>query len=291
MRIRWSPRPVPTPRPGPEHVPKAPSPADAGEPRPPALGHLTLIGTGHVFNLDAAVRDAVVALRPDLVMLELDKARLEAILERRRTGKELRAPTAMARILQDFQRAVADMYGAQAGGEMLAGFDGAQMVGSRVAVIDRPIEETVRRLQQGVTWRERLRVVGFLAASQAARLWPFGRRVRKEQIEAQMAQYQEDPEAVFREMRQKLPSVYRVVLEERNQVLADNIRIGLAGSRRAVAILGDAHLPGVLERLQGLEMTVYRLGDVRSGRLPKPLVARSAPGETGKVSFSLTYDA
>ena len=61
-----------------------------------------------------------------------------------------------------------------------------------------------------------------------------------------------------------------------------------AHKNRAVILLGDPEAPidpPMLRRLSDLKPTVYRLADVRSGRLPRGLVATGTPD---RIGFSVT---
>lgn len=273
----------------PSRVPRAPPrgpEGPAGTDGPPAHPpQLTLIGAGHVFRIEEAIAQAVQALRPDIVFVELDPGRLNALLERQRTGKmpEGRAGFVHKR-LAAFQQDVAGMYGADVGGEMLAAVQAGQAVGARVALVDDPAEQTLGRAMQEITFREKLRALGMLVAGGARSLLP-GRDAKAE-VEAELRKYQDDPAAVLAEVQRKFPTVHRIVIAERDQRMAQRIRAGLAGARHGLAVLGDGHLNGMLPLLADLKPTVYRLPDVRAGRLPRGLVAT---GTTEKVGFTVRY--
>lgn len=280
------PAPAPAAAPAPPSA-SAPAPAaPASASAAPAPGALTLIGAGHVFQIKETIRDAVLALRPDVVFVELDRARLMGLLERQR-GKAPPTPSGglVHRKLAAFQESVAGMYGADVGGEMLAAVEAAQLVGARVALIDDPADQTLRRALRSLTWRERLRIAGMVVGGGARALWPGSRRKAKARIEAEIARYQEDPESLLGELRRRLPTLHRIVIAERDAKMADRIRRLMAGARHGVAVLGDGHVGGMEALLADLRPTVYRLEAVRAGRLPKPLPA--ATGTPERVGFTV----
>lgn len=270
------------------------APPKAAPPAPAALapGRLTLIGTGHVFDIQRTVHDAVVTLRPDVVFIELDAGRLNALLERRRTGKDPDVKGArIQKMLQDYQRGIADMYGTQAGAEMLAAFDAARLVGAKVALVDPPVEESLGKLRKALTVREYARIAGMALAMGARALWPFGREQAKAKVEAEIAKYQSDPEAAMRHLQRQFPSIHRVLIEERNAVMAQRIRAGLRGARHGIAVLGDGHVDGIVAILADLRPETFRLEAVRQGRLPKVWTATTMPGQTSKVSLCYLGDS
>lgn len=265
-----------------------PGPADAasqtdGEAADPPAPHLTLIGTGHVFRIEEAVKDAIEALAPDVVFVELDKGRLQALIARRQGGTPPRSGNFVHRKLQGFQESVANLYGAEAGGEMIAAVEGAQRVGAQVALVDRPAEETLKRLMKQLTWRERGRAAWLMLKGGLGALVP-RRRDRKGDIESEIRKYSEDPDAALAEVGREFPTVRRVVIDERDALMAERIRHAMGRFRRGVAVVGDGHVGGMRRHLDDLPMTVYRLGQVREGALPKP-EGREATGTPESVSF------
>ncbi|MGB0651933.1 MAG: TraB/GumN family protein [Thermoplasmatota archaeon] len=278
--------------PGDETPPAAEEPAEPTEPVEPSYGHLTLIGAGHVFDVEATIRDAILAIRPQRVFVELDRGRLQALIERAQ-GREVPNEKAsfIHKRLEAFQNDVAAQYGAQVGGEMLAAVQAAQLVGAQVGLVDRPANETLRRVMQEITWREKLRGAGLVAASPFKSLWNrIGGKKGTDSVEEEIGRYQDDPTAVLDELGRQFPTVRRVVLDERDILMAKAIRHGMAGIEAGVAVVGDGHVGGLLKRLGDLEPTVYRLADVREHRLPKPPSwDATVDGEGGaSLSFGVT---
>jgi pheromone shutdown protein TraB len=246
---------------------------------------LTLIGSGHVFQVKDAIRQAVLALRPDIVFVELDRGRLQALLQRQQSGGQTPPPPPNAgfvqKRLQKFQEGVAGMYGADVGEEMLAAVQAGQEIGARIALIDPPADDTVRRVLKELTWRERFRAGGMLVGGTVSGLF---RRGKKEDIESEIRRYQENPAKALEELRGKFPTLHRIVIAERDAIMARRIAKLLVGARHGLAVIGDGHVPGMVDLLSDLKPTVYRLADVREGRLPRP-VASVATGTTTEIGF------
>ncbi len=239
------------------HAP--PTPGALKEPRRVNGSVLTLIGTGHVFAIQDTVRDAILALRPSVVAVELDAGRLRGLMhpEARRAKGAL-----LHRLLERFQSRIAERHGVKPGHEMLAAVDAAHRVGARVALIDRPADVTLKRLMKQVTWRERGRFAWDLIRS------PFT------SVDDQVQDYQDDPTSMLAQVAQNYPTVHRIVIAERDELMANALRrINDQVEGDVVAVVGDGHVEGMLHRLTGLETQAYRLGDVRAGRLPRPAPA------------------
>lgn len=251
---------------------------DASESAGP--GKVTLIGTGHVFRIEDTVRDAIIALRPDIVFIELDRGRLQGLLHRRQHGELPQSHGKggfVHRRLHAFQQAIAKQYGGQVGEEMLAAVDGAQAVGARIALVDRPADATIKRAIKELTWKEKFRVVGQFLGGSAKAVLP-GKRA---DMEDEVRRYQQDPQAALMELAKTFPTIHRVVIEERDHLMAGRIRHAMQACRHGVAVVGDGHVEGMQRILADLELESYRLGAVREGRLPKPV-----PGADASWSFT-----
>lgn len=269
-------------------MPDAPAPPPAAAPAPgPDLppGQLTLIGTGHVFQVRDTIRLAIQALHPDVVFVELDRGRLHALRQRAKGAPPPSGGGFVHKRLQRFQEEVAGAYGADVGEEMLAAVEGAQAVGARVALIDPPADATVGKVLRQLTWRERLRAVGLMAKAGFESVF---RRGPGPSVEDEIRRYQDDPEKALEELRRQFPTIHRIVIAERDAVMARRIASLLRGARHGVAVVGDGHVPGLVRLLDDLKPTVFRLADVRAGKLPRP-PASVATGTPASVSFG--FDA
>ncbi len=252
---------------------------------PATAPRLTLIGTGHVFRIEETVQDAIRAVRPHVVFVELDHGRYQGLMHRKRTGDVPQGKGGFIHgRLQRFQQDVAGMYGADVGGEMLAAVEAGQEVGARVLLVDAPADQTLKRALKQLTIRERLRALGMLAKAGVLSL---RKRDGKADMEQQIQDYQDDPEAMMTELATQFPTVHRVLIAERDQRMAGAIQASLKPGMIGVAVVGDGHVSGMLERLGGIDVTTYRLAAVRAGDLPKPQ-GTVATGNAESVSFSFT---
>ncbi len=248
----------------------------------PTPGRLVLIGTGHVFQIRDTIREAIEALGPDVVFVELDRGRLNALMHREKTGQMPAGKGGFVQTrMQRFQQDVAKLYNAEVGGEMVAAVQAGQAAGAQVRLIDRLGQTTIRRAVKELTWRERGRAVGQLIKAGFARIFPS----KGPGLEAELQKYQDDPNAALDELKRQFPTIWRVVIDERDEHMAKAIRHGLMGATLGVAVVGDGHVGGIMERLSDVEITAYRLPDVRAGNLPKP-----APQVPGPSDMSFGFD-
>jgi pheromone shutdown protein TraB len=247
---------------------------------------LLIIGAGHVFRIEEPIRALIHAEAPSVVALELDAARYRALQERAAGTYDASKAAAGAgrayRMLARFQEEVADSLGTEVGSEMWAAALAAQSVGSQVALIDRPADATVRRLWDAMSWREKARL---FFSSLFVRV-----RLRKgKSVEAEVARYQADPGSYLAEMGRSYPTLKRVLLDERNEHMALELRRLVAGGRRVVAVVGDGHVEGLVALLRDVAPRTVRLADLRRAAAA-PVQWRASP-QRDKVGFSFEQRA
>jgi len=217
---------------------------------------LTLVGISHVFDLSRQVREVILARRPGVVGLELDPARFAALQQQGRRG----GPP-LYFLLSLVQKRIADLYGSNVGGEMIAAAQAAKDVGARVAFIDRDSLELFRAWFRGMTFWERVKVLASIVA---------GLFVPKERVEAELAKYEEDQAGYLELFGQALPHTKRAMIDDRNAHMADVLRSLHADTARIVAVVGDGHVEGIRGLLADLPLEVIRLKDLRSASSPPP---------------------
>lgn len=205
---------------------------------PAAEGRTLLVGTAHVIDLAAPLR-ALLGARPlDGVALELDPERAQALFapDGQRPGG--RGGPLLARLWGILQRRLgAELGGGDAGEEMKVAATIARERVLPLFLIDDPIRYTFQRLLRTMPARERATLlVGALV----------GLFVPARVVRGEVDRYTEEPEAFAEEIRRASPTVARVLLDERNEHMADRIAHLVAhGYPRLAVVVGDAHVPGL----------------------------------------------
>ncbi len=227
---------------------------------------LLILGTAHVVPLTRAIHHHVFEHDPGAVALELDHQRLRGLLM---DPEHRERPGFGYGLVARFQEKIAEDLGGEVGEEMLAAREAAMLLGVPVALVDRPVNETLDRLLDAMGWWERLKVIGSLIMA----LLP-GKRWEKEFHRA----LEGDPQLV-REVEEKFPSVKRVLIDERDAYMAERAARLVGKYGRVVLVVGDAHVPGLIEHLEG------RVDEVKTVRV-KELREFSPPS----VGFSVEHE-
>jgi pheromone shutdown-related protein TraB len=239
---------------------------------------ITLIGTGHVFDLSAALLNIFEEKEPEIVGVELDPQRYQAILLRNTnpaayhaTKKKLPLVYTM---LAQFQENMAEQYGVNAGDEMLTAVHYAQSHQLPVAFIDTNAQHLFTRMWNTMPFTEKFRllisgVAGFF--------------VSKKRVEQELKNYQENFDSYIQEIGKKFPTIRRVLIDERNQHMAGKLFELHEKYQKVVACVGDGHVPGISQILKEKQIPFETI------RLQE--LQKNKRNETDGVSghFSVTY--
>jgi pheromone shutdown protein TraB len=196
-------------------------------------------GTSHVSGDSMEViNEKLEEHDPDIVALELDLGRLNALLNGKTSAQ---GGPVFLKLVKKFQDFIGSRTGVMPGEEMLYAYRKSIAENREVALIDQDIRATINRLET-VSKKEKIRA---MAEAGAAFLLP-GKFDASEIPEEEMIQ------KLLDEMEKRYPGLYRVFLEERNQVMADYLRNLQKEEPDAeiVAFVGAAHRKDLEDRLK-----------------------------------------
>ena len=204
-----------------------------------------LVGTAHVSPKSAElVKEIIDEERPDVVCIELDPARFAAL-----QNKEKYQNTDIVKIIKDgkagfffanlllssYQRRLAEQLKIQSGQDMLQGIESANETGAQIVLADRDIQTTFKRIWQKAKWTEKLKLITSIVMSVFD-----DEEITEDALEELK---QEDLlTAALSEMGSEFAGVKTVLVDERDQYLAEKIRT--APGKKIVAVLGAEHVPG-----------------------------------------------
>lgn len=207
---------------------------------------ITLIGTAHVSKESVEeVKETIKVINPDCVAVELDEKRADSI-QNSEKYKELDIVQVLKRgegfllianlILASFQRKMGQNVGVKPGDEMLAAIEVAKELNIPTALVDRPIQITLRRAWTKNGFMGRIKLLSTLIASAFSK-----EEVSAEEIEKLKKQSEMD--SMMTELAEYMPVIKEVLIDERDKYLATNI--WNSQGNNVVAVLGAGHLPGV----------------------------------------------
>jgi pheromone shutdown protein TraB len=221
---------------------------------------ITLIGTGHVFNLSEALLNIFDEKQPEVICIELDKQRYNAMMLKQSDPEKYeessRDQPVIYRLLARFQDGMADEYGVQAGEEMLTAINYAKSHQLPLAFIDMNAQALFTRMLREMSFREKLRLMfsGF-----------GGLFVSKKRVEAELKNIEKNFDVYVEQIGKKFPTVKRVLIDERNAFMVQQLAIAGEKYEKIIAVIGDGHIPGLSTLLEKKEIDfeTIRLSELR----------------------------
>ncbi|GLI33252.1 TraB/GumN family protein [Desulforhabdus amnigena] len=205
-----------------------------------------LVGTAHVSreSVDLVAR-VIEEEKPDTVCIELCASRYQAITQENqwqntnilKVIKEKKAFLLLANLmLASFQKRIGKKFGVKPGEEMIQAIHSAEAIGAHVHLADRDVRTTLSRTWRLMRFRSKIKVLAELMTS-------FGALddIKEEDIENM--KNRDVLETLLTEVGDALPEIRSILIDERDQYLAQKIRS--APGRKIVAVVGAGHVPGI----------------------------------------------
>ena len=216
---------------------------------------ITIVGTGHVFNLAEPVAFIVKNTWPDAVLLELDVGRMNAMTVAQSGDAPAEEPemSAIYRQTARYQQRMSEKHGAKLGGEFLAAINAGKLAGAAIIPIDTDAMRVMNEMWAEMSTKERIRY----------RLSGISDSIGgKRKVADVQKSFANDEEAYIEGMRGRYPTLVRKLIDERNQHMADQINKASEIYRNMVVIVGDAHVEGISKLLTENNVRKVRLADL-----------------------------
>ena len=223
---------------------------------------IILIGTAHISRESADLVDRVITEeKPDVVCVELCKARFEAIQQKDKWQdmdivkviRENRTALLLSQLLMmSLQKKIAERFNINPGEEMLRAISRAEESGAEVVLADREIRVTLLR-----TWRmmglwSKMKFLSDMILSLF-----IGENITEENIEELKQHAVLD--LALKSIGEKLPELKTTLIDERDQFLAYSI--SNSRGHKIVAVVGAGHIPGIIEKI-GKEIDIDEINTI-----------------------------
>jgi pheromone shutdown protein TraB len=218
-----------------------------------AQAPVLLLGSAHVIDLAEPIRRRLNERPLDGIAVELDGERAAALLAPEPGPRGTRGVPLVARLWAVLQRRLgADLGGGGPGAEMKVAAAVARERSLPLFLIDDPIRMTLANLLTSMPLKERVTllvgaVVGLFVPSRV--------------VAREVDRYTEDPSEFASELRRASPTLARVLLDDRNEHMADRLAsLRAQGYGRVAVVVGDAHVPGLAAALRRRGVPVEAVG-------------------------------
>lgn len=202
--------------------------------------NLTIIGTSHI-SIESVkqVESILLKIKPDIIALELDPIRFQALLK---PEKKIKLQDIRKIGLKGFlfniigayiQKKLGEIVKVKPGSEMKKAIKTAKKLNSKIYLIDQDIRTTLKKLSKEFTWKEKFQVIEdiFLSFFSSKKISFDLTKVPSQKLIDQLTS----------ELKEKYPSLYKVLVKERNEIMAKNLYKLIQTNKNIVAILGIGH--------------------------------------------------
>jgi len=212
---------------------------------------IILIGTAHISKVSANLVDEVIRNEsPDCVCLELDEKRFSSLknakkwenLNLKEVIKNQQLSTLLLNVaLASYQKKLAKKLDIQPGNEFLIATNTAEELNIPIELCDRDIRITLRRTWKSLSILEKLKLI--FSGDDAD-------DIEKEIDEDLLAELRKTDviSKMIKSLGESVPSLKRVLIDERDFYLAEKIR--LSKGNKVVAVVGAGHMSGIIEYLE-----------------------------------------
>ena len=212
---------------------------------------ILLIGTAHISQSSVdEVNTVINQVNPDTVCIELCSSRYQAMLAKDqwknmdifkviREGKSFLLFANL--IMTAFQKRLGSRLGVKPGSEMFEAANVAEKLNSELVLADRDVKITLQRTWRGMRFWGKMKVLGQLLASLFIR-----EEISKEEIEKL-----KESDALSEAMKmlaEQSPEMKRILIDERDQYMAEKIRQSVG--KLVVAVVGAGHVKGLTAELE-----------------------------------------
>ncbi len=239
---------------------------------------ITLIGTGHVFNLSQQLLDIFDEIRPEIICVELDKQRYDALILKQTNPQEYKNQAKniplIYKLLSRFQEGIAKQYGVTAGSEMITAINYAQTNQLPIAFIDTNAQNMFTNMLKKMTLKEKFKLMfsGF-----------GGFFVSKKSVEEELKKFEQNFDSYIEQIGKRLPTIKKVLIDERNEHMVQELVKASEQYEKIIAVIGDGHIPGLSKLLteKKIDFKEIRLSQIKDKKIPDR--------DSSTASFSIDY--
>ena len=214
---------------------------------------LTIIGSSHVSKESVnKVKETIEKEKPEIVAVELDRDRLEALFNKNKRSLFIRGVGIKGALFAMFgawiEKSIGKIVKVEPGSEMKMAVIMARRYNSRLALIDQPIAITLRRFSESITWKEKWNFVvdiisGIIMPKKQQKM--LGLKTQ----DLSKVPTQEAINKILNYTKKRYPNFYNVLVKERNEVMANNLAVLMKKypDEKIVAVIGAGHEDEILK--------------------------------------------
>lgn len=211
---------------------------------------ITFIATAHVSSESIIeVKEAIEALHPEAVCVELDPARAQTLMNPQdyqntditKLIKDKKISLFFTNmVMSSYQKRIAKKINVKVGGEMIQAIESGRAIQAQICMIDRDIQITFNRLLSSLSFFEKIKLFFSLL---------FANDDSEDLTTSDIERMKSEDvlESAINDISLHFPNISKVLLSERNAVMAYNIK--QLQAKTIVVVIGAAHQMGLIDEL------------------------------------------
>ena len=223
---------------------------------------IRIIGTSHISKQSIQENEQEVAkYKPDIIALELDVKRAMAlsqeqtrkvsILDARKIGFK---GYVFARIGQFVQHKLGEMVGVKPGSEMKTALKLAYKQKINIALIDQPVEITLRNFSRELTWKEKFRFLNDIFLG----IFFKKRQIKKlglKNFDLSKVPTSELVDKLLLELEKNYPNIHKTLVSDRNKFMVRALlKLQKANLDKDILVIVGAGHKKEMEKMLGVEL-------------------------------------
>jgi len=215
--------------------------------------NLTILGTSHIaVESINSVKEILLSERPNIVALELDRARFNTLMYHKKRGfsfEELRNIGIRGFIFNFIgsiiESKLGKVVGTKPGDEMKMAAKVAHEIKAEIALIDQDVRITLRKLGKKITFKEKMRFFGDFIKALFIR--------QKINFDLKRVPSQKIINDLTGKLRRRYPNVYDVLVRERNFIMGKYLYRLMRDYHSVVAVVGAGHEEDLIKEIKKWE--------------------------------------
>lgn len=202
--------------------------------------NLVIIGTSHIAKESIKEVNSVIKNEsPDIIALELDPLRFNKLVFGKKEKFNIKNINLLNLIGAYIEKRLGEKVGVSPGAEMKEAVESAKKNKIQIALIDQDIRITLKRLKKELTFKEKIKIVYDIIKSSL---------IPSEGLKIDLTKVPEKKviNKLLKIVKKRYPSIYKVLVEERNIFMAKKLHSLMSANKKVVAVLGAGHEEGII---------------------------------------------
>ncbi|MDP3698595.1 MAG: TraB/GumN family protein [Nanoarchaeota archaeon] len=218
------------------------------------MNNLNIIGTSHIAKQSIEeIKKAVEEFQPQIIAVELDAQRATALMQEQKGKASFRdirkigiKGYAFVKIGHYIQQKLGKSVGVSPGSEMKTALEIAHIKNLQVALIDQPINITLKNFSKELTWKEKWRFFSDLVKGLL-----FPKRQMKnyglEEFDLRKVPEEKVILKIINQMKKQYPSIYKTIISDRDKYMVKQLVKIMREhpEKKILAVVGAGHQEGM----------------------------------------------